>query len=521
MSPLALSLFVAAYFALLLGVAWFTSRRVSEAGFFTGARSSHWAVVAFGMVGTSLSGVTFISVPGAVGSQGFGYGQVVLGHLIGYAVIAFVLLPVYYALGLSSIYHYLGLRFGPAAQRTGALFFIVSRTLGATARLYLVVRILQDVVLAQLGLPFWLTSAIILLMIVLYTVQGGVKTIVWTDLLQTGGMLAGLVICAGMVMQALGLSPLDVLPRLHDAGLSRLWGTEPTAPDFWAKQLLAGAFIAIAMTGMDQEMMQKNLSVRTLRGAQLNVVVLALLMQGVVALFLVLGGLLTLYARQLGLTATGDALFPAVVMGHLPALVQLIFILALISALFPSADGALTALTSSTCLDLLRLPQRSGWSEARRRHVRQAVHLGFAALFMALVMVFRAVDDRHMIGLILKIAGYTYGPLLGLFGFGLLTRRVVRPGVVPLVALAAPLTCLWIDAHQAALFGAWRIGLEMLVLNGALTFAGLWLGSQPAPGRPKAAECPLGGQEQSDVGAYLTACGPTSPGGGGPGPLTP
>jgi len=333
------------------------------------------------------------------------------------------------------------------------------------------------VVLAQLGLPFWLTAAIILLMIVLYTVQGGVKTIVWTDLLQTGGMLAGLLICAAMLMQTLGLSPLGVMARLDEAGLSRLWGTTPAAPDFWAKQLLAGAFIAIAMTGMDQEMMQKNLSVRTLRGAQLNVVVLALLMQVVVGLFLVLGGLLTLYAGQVGLTVTGDALFPAVVMGHLPAAVQLIFILALISALFPSADGALTALTSSTCLDLLRLPARSGWSEARRRHVRQAVHLGFAVLFMALVMVFRAVDDRHMIGLILKIAAYTYGPLLGLFGFGLLTRRVVRPVVVPMVALASPLACLWIDGHQAALFGTWRIGLEMLVLNGALTFAGLWLGS--------------------------------------------
>jgi len=479
MSPLALCGFVAAYFALLLGVAWFTSRQVSEAGFFNGGRASHWAVVAFGMVGTSLSGVTFISVPGAVASQGFAYGQIVLGHLIGYAVIALVLLPVYYALGLHSVYHYLGLRFGPTGQRTGALFFIVSRTLGATARLYLVVRILQDMILAPLGLPFWLTAAVILLMIVLYTVQGGVKTLVWTDLLQTGGMLAGLLICAGMLMQTLGLAPLDVLPRLQDAGLARLWGSTPAAPDFWAKQLLAGAFIAIAMTGLDQEMMQKNLSVRTLRGAQLNVVVLALLMQVVVGLFLVLGGLLTLYAEQVGLTATGDGLFAAVVMGHLPAAVQLIFVLALVSALFPSADGALTALTASTCLDLLGLPQRSGWRDTRRRRVRQAVHLGFAGLFMALVMVFRAVDDRHMIGLILKIAGYTYGPLLGLFAFGLLTRRVVRPVVVPLVALAAPLACLWIDAHQAALFGTWRIGLEMLVLNGALTLAGLWLGSHP------------------------------------------
>ena len=501
MSPTWLFGFVAAYFALLLGVAWRTSRHVSEAGFFTGARASHWAVVAFGMIGTSLSGVTFISVPGAVGASGFGYYQIVLGHLIGYAVIALVLLPVYYHLKLSSIYLYLGLRFGPQAQHTGSLFFIASRTLGATARLYLVIRILQDTILAQLGVPFWLSAAVILLMIVLYTVQGGVKTIVWTDLLQTGGMLAGLVICAGMLLSALGLSPLAALDRLDQGGLSRLWGTDPLAAGHWAKQVVAGAFIAIAMTGMDQEMMQKNLSVRTLRGAQLNVMVLALLMQAVVLLFLFLGGLLTLFATQVGLAAQGDALFPAVVMGHLPAAVQVIFILALISALFPSADGALTALTSSTCLDLLGLQRRSHWSERRRRLVRQAVHLGFALLFMALVLVFRWVDDRSMIGLILKIAGYTYGPLLGLFGFGLLTRRVLRGGpVVPVVALASPLACLLIDAHQAALFGAYRIGLEMLLLNGGITFVGLWLGSRPAAGVASSAADKTPQQAQRMVG---------------------
>ncbi len=481
MSRLALFGFVAAYFALLLVVAWRTSRKVSEAGFFTGARSSHWAVVAVGMIGTSLSGVTFISVPGAVGASGFGYYQIVLGHLLGYAVTAAVLLPVYYHLKLSSIYHYLGLRFGDTAQRTGALFFVASRTLGATARLYLVIRILQDSLLAPLGVPFWLSTALVLLMIVLYTVKGGVKTIVWTDLLQTAGMLGGLLICTGMLLSVLGLSPLAAFATLDEAGLTRLWGRDAQAPDHWAKQLAAGAFIAIAMTGMDQEMMQKNISVRTLRGAQLNVMVLALLMQVVVLLFLFLGGLLTLFAAQVGLDARGDALFPAVVLGHLPAAVQLIFVLALISALLPSADGALTALTSSTCLDLLGMQQRSGWSERRRRQVRQTVHLGFALLFLALVMVFRWVDDRSMIGLILKIAGYTYGPLLGLFGFGLLTRRVMRhAALLPGVALASPLLCLLIDSQQAALFGDWRIGLEMLILNGAITFTGLWLGSRPA-----------------------------------------
>lgn len=364
MSAAWLFAFVAAYFGALLGVAWHTSRRASNDDFFIGARSSHWAVVAFGMVGTSLSGVTFISVPGAVGSSGFGYFQIVLGHLLGYAVVAGVLLPLYYRLRLTSIYHYLSVRFGPRTHHTGAVFFSVSRTLGATARLYLVIRILQDVILAQLGVPFWLTTAVILLMVLLYTVEGGVRTIVWTDLLQTAGMLFGLVVCVVMVLQALRLTPAAALDEMAAQGLSRLWGTDPMAASFWLKQVAAGAFIAIAMTGLDQEMMQKNISVRTLRGAQVNMMTLALLMQGVVLLFLFLGGLLSLFAAQQGLAASGDRLFPAVVMGHLPAVVQLVFILALISALFPSADGALTALTSSFCIDLLGMQQRSGWSES-------------------------------------------------------------------------------------------------------------------------------------------------------------
>jgi Na+/proline symporter len=473
-APLLLG-FVALYFALLLAVAWVTSRRAGQAGFFIGGRNSPWALVAFGMVGTSLSGVTFISVPGSVGSGGFGYLQIVLGHLLGFGVVALVLLPLYYRLQLSSIYHYLRLRFGPVSQRCGALFFLGSRTLGATARLYLVIRILQDLILARLGVPFWLTALVILLMILLYTVEGGVQTIVWTDTLQTAGMLGGLVVCVVMMLQALQLDLPTAWARLDQAGLSRLWVHDLAAPNHWAKQLLAGAFIAIAMTGLDQEMMQKNISVRTLRGAQLNMMTLALLMQVVVLMFLFLGGLLTLYAQQSGLAASGDRLFPAVVMQALPAAVQLVFILALISALFPSADGALTALTSSFCIDLLGLPQRSQWSEARRLRVRRTVHGGFALVFLALVMVFKALDDPSMIGLILKIAGYTYGPLLGLFAFGVLTRRSVRDAAVPLVVLAAPLLCAWIDAHQAAWLGSYRIGLELLLVNGAITFAGLWL----------------------------------------------
>jgi Na+/proline symporter len=483
MRPGVLLACVLAYFTLLLGVAWWTSRHADSESFFIGNRSSAWPLVAFGMVGTSLSGVTFISVPGAVGLTQFTYLQIVLGHVLGYMVVAFVLLPLYYRLHLTSIYGYLQQRLGPRSYRTGAGFFIASRTLGATARLYLVVRILQDMVLDRLGVPFWLTAAVILLMILLYTLEGGVKTIVWTDTLQTAGMLLGLVVCTLFLLQRLELSPLQALAQMQDQGLARVFGTDPHDKAWWLKQVVAGAFIAIAMTGMDQEMMQKSISVRTLRDSQKNMVVLAFVLLAVVALFLFLGGLLHLFAPTVGLAARGDQIFAAVVMQQLPAAVQLLFVIALVSALFPSADGALTALTSSFCIDILGMKQRPGWDEARRQRVRRGVHLGFAALFMALVLVFRSIDDPSMIGLILKIAAYTYGPLLGLFAFGLLTRRAVRDRWVPRVALAAPLLCWAIDSQQRLLFGEWQLGLELLLLNGALTFAGLWVASRPQAAR--------------------------------------
>ena len=470
-----------AYFGLLLLVAWRTSRGADNESFFIGNRNSHWGLVAFGMVGTSLSGVTFISVPGFVGANGFTYLQIILGHLVGYVVVAFVLLPLYYRMGVTSIYHVLGARLGRQSYRTGASFFILSRTLGATARLYLVVRILQDVILESFGVPFWATAALILLMIVLYTYEGGVKTIVWTDTLQTAGMLFGLVVCVVFLLDRLDLSFPASLSRMHDAGLATVFGTDPMSRSFWAKQLLAGAFIAIAMTGMDQEMMQKSLSVTTRRDSQKNMIVLAFTLLGVVALFLVLGGLLTLYAGQVGITATGDRLFPAVVMQQLPAWVQLVFIIALISALFPSADGALTALTSSFCIDLLGMKERSDWTAEQQQRIRRRVHLVFAAVFMALVLVFRWIDDPSMIGVILKIAAYTYGPLLGLFAFGIFTRRVVRDRAVPYVALAAPALCALLDVNQRQLFSGYEVGLELLVVNGAFTFIGLWLvSSAPA-----------------------------------------
>ncbi len=471
--------FVLGYFALLLGVAWWTSRRADDAAFFVGSRTSPWWLVAFGMIGTSLSGVTFVSVPGAVSLTQFGYLQIVLGQMLGYVLIACVLLPLYHRMGLSSIYGYLDQRLGAQAGRTGALAFVASRTLGATARLYLVVAVLQEMILSAWGVPFWLTAAVILLMILLYTVEGGVRTIVYTDTLQTAGMLLGLAVCTAFLLQRMGLSPLQGLAQMRAHGLATVFGTDPLSARWFPKQFVAGVFIAVAMTGMDQEMMQKSLSVRRLADAQKNLLVLAVVMLVVVSVFLYLGGLLALYAPTVDLHVAGDRLFPAVVLGHLPVAVQVLFVMALVSALFPSADGALTALTSSTCIDLLRLPLRADLDGAARTRIRRCIHAGYAVLFMLLVLGFKALDDPSMIGLILKIATYTYGPLLGLFGFGVLTRRRLRGGGVMAVALAAPALCWLIDAQQQRLFGGWQIGLELLLLNGLLTFAGLWAISRP------------------------------------------
>ncbi|MBJ7314260.1 sodium:solute symporter [Rugamonas sp. CCM 8940] len=486
MSPLTLFLVVLAYFGLLLLVARRTSRNATNESFFNGNKSSNWLLVAFGMVGTTLSGVTFISVPGAVGRDGFGYLQITLGYVLGYLSVTFVLLPLYYRLRLTSIYHYLDVRLGRRAGQSGAACFILSRTLGASARLYLVINILQAVILDRLGLPFWLTSVVVLLMILLYTYEGGVKTIVWTDTLQTAGMLLGLFICVAYLLHAMDLNLATSLARMQDAGLARVFTWDVDSPAYFCKQVLAGMFITIAMTGMDQEMMQKNISVRTLADSQKNMLLLTAILVGVLALFLFLGGLLHLYAPLAGVTATGDKLFPAVVMGHLPALVQLIFLLGLISALFPSADGAITALTASFCIDLLGLTRRADLAEAAKLRRRQRVHLGFCALFLLLVLLFKWIDSASMIGVILKLAGYTYGPLLGLFAFGMLSRRGLRQRWVPLAALAGPALCYAVDRNQELIFGSYRLGLELLIMNGLLVLAALFLISLPASDQPVA-----------------------------------
>ncbi len=485
MSPLMLFSFVLGYFIILLIVANRTSRNSNNESFFIGNRSSNWMLVAFGMIGTSLSGVTFVSVPGAVGKESFAYFQITLGYLIGYAIIAYVLLPIYYRLNVTSIYNYLSTRFGFRSYKTGSAFFILSRTLGATARLYLVVEILQYSILESFHVPFWLTTVIILIMILLYTYKGGVKTIVWTDTLQTTCMLAGLIICVFFILNKMGLSFTDSIHQINQKGYGKIFFTDINSKLFFVKQILAGAFITITMTGMDQEMMQKNLSVRTLTNSKKNVLTLSFILAIVLLLFLFLGGLLYLYAGQQNVTVTGDKLFPEIALHHMPPLISVIFIIALISALFPSADGAITALTSSFCIDILGMKRKEDWTELEKKKVRQKIHLTVAFIFLVFVMIFKWVNDPSMISVILKVAAYTYGPLLGLFSFGILTKRKVIDKFVPIVCVLAPIICFFLDKFQKDIFGKYEIGLELLIINGLLTFIGLYLISKPIPISPE------------------------------------
>lgn len=482
MSPLLLFSFVIGYFLILLVVAWYTGRNSDNHSFFIGNKNSNWMLVAFGMVGTSLSGVTFVSVPGAVAKESFAYLQITIGYLFGYLMIAYILLPLYYKLNLTSIYNYLSSRMGFNSYKTGSSFFILSRTLGATARLYLVVNILQEAILNSFNIPFWATTLIILVMILLYTFEGGVKTIVYTDTLQTTCMLAGLVICVFYILNQLNMGFGDSLQAMNDRGYSKIFFTDPNSKFFFLKQIIAGAFITVTMTGMDQEMMQKNISVKTLKDSQKNVMSMAITLATVIVIFLFLGGLLYLYAENLNIAVSGDKIFPVLAMEHMPPVVSVIFIIALISALFPSADGAITALTSTFCIDIIGIQRRPDLTEAAQKKIRQRVHLTFAAIFLVFVLIFKRVNDPSMIGLLLKIAAYTYGPLLGLFTFGIITKRVVKDALVPYVCIAAPIICFIIDKYQKSLLGSYEVGLELLIINGTITFLGLILISKKGNG---------------------------------------
>lgn len=473
MSSTLLFTFVIGYFVILLIVAYYTSRNSNNDSFFIGNRNSNWMLVAFGMIGTSLSGVTFVSVPGTVGPDGFAYFQVVIGYLIGYMIIAFILLPLYYRLNLTSIYNYLQHRFGQVSYRTGALFFIISRTLGATARLYLVINVLQLFILKDMGIPFGVTTFVILLMILLYTFEGGVKTIVFTDTLQTTFMLIGLIACIIYIMYHVPYQPSQIVAELSERSMTRIFNTDANSPAYFLKSILGGVFITVGMTGLDQEMMQKNISVRNLRDSQKNMITFSITMAVVNFLFLVLGGLLYIFAESNNIKTANDDLFPTVALNYMPTALSIIFIIGLISALFPSADGALTALTSSYCIDILGLTRRDNLDEKAKKKIRLTVHFTFAVIFFIIVILFKWIDNKSIIGVILKVAGFTYGPLLGLFAFGIFSRRKIHDKYALYVCLAAPLIILGIDYGSQAVFEKFKIGYELLIYNGLLTYLGL------------------------------------------------
>lgn len=473
------------YFALLFIIARITGRGAGNSAFFLGERRSPWYVVAFGMIGASLSGVTFISVPGMVGSDQFSYLQMVLGYLPGYAVIAFVLMPMYYRLGLTSIYGYLGQRFGRSSYLTGAWFFLLSRSLGSAARLYLVAVVLQFLLFDAWGIPFWATVVLTIALIWSYTQRGGIRTIIWTDTLQTLFMLLAVCVTVVLVGQELGWSVGEALAQAQASDFSRVFFFDDPKPGtyFW-KQFLGGMFIAIAMTGLDQDMMQKNLSCRNIGEAQKNMVTFSLVLVVVNLVFLSLGALLFLYAGHHGISLPerADQIYPMLAtQGGLPVVVGLLFVLGLIAAAYSSADSALTALTTSTCVDILEIDKRP---EAGRVALRRRVHVLVSVAMVLLILLFKALNDESVIKTVFRVAGYTYGPLLGLFAFGMATRSTVRDRWVPLVAVLSPVLCYLMDRYSEQLFAGYKFGFELLLVNGALTFLGMLMlvrgkGSEP------------------------------------------
>ena len=454
------------YFALLFAVSRLTSRRASNDTFFRADRRSPWLMVAFGMVGASISGVTFVSVPGMVMHSQMTYLQTCMGFIAGYVVVAFVLLPLYYRLSLTSIYAYLGQRLGPRSHQTGSWFFLLSKMAGAAVKFYVVCIILQRFAFEPLGVPFVVTAVGLVALIWLYTRRGGIKTLVWTDTLQTLCLYVALLIIIYKVIGDLGLSPSEAIRAVADSELSRVFVMDDwVSKQHFVKQFVSGIFIVIVMTGLDQDMMQKNLTCRTLRAAQKDMCTYGVLFLPVNALFLALGVLLTMWYQQQGIAvpAMGDALLPQYI--TTAANIESIFVLGIVAASFSSADSALTSLTTIYCVDIR---QRNDDERLRKR-----THLVMCAVFVLFILLFRVLNSTSLIDAIYVIVSYTYGPLLGLFAFGLLTRRTVNDRWVPFIAIASPLLCFAIDYGVGQLTG-YRFGYELLMLNGLLTFIGLW-----------------------------------------------
>jgi len=460
MTPYAVLATLLAYFAAIALVSWLAGRRKEgQQVFYTGGRKTHWAVVAFAMIGSCMSGVTFVSVPGMVGTSGFGYLQMCIGFFLGYLVIAFVLTPLYFRLNVVSIYQYLEKRFGMGAYRTGAWFFFLSKMLGASVRLFLVCLTLQLLLFGPLGLPFWLNVVCNVGICLAYTYRSGVKSVIWTDVLKTGCMIVAVTLCVVLIGRDLGGIRIQEKVFFFD---------DVNHPQYFWKQLVGGLFTVIAMTGLDQDMMQRTLACKDHRDSQKNLIVSSILQTVVIALFLCLGALLYQFAAVHGIPETGDKLFPAVATGgRLPEIVGVLFVLGLVSSAYGAGGAALTALTTSFTVDILH--------KAGEVKVRKAVHLTMAALMVVTIIVFNALNSTSAIDAVYKLGSYTYGPILGLFAFGILTRRPVKDKYVPVVALLAPAICLVLQLNSERWFGGYKFSYELLLLNAALTFGGLCL----------------------------------------------
>jgi SSS family transporter len=471
------------YFGLLLLISYFTSKGATNLSFFTANRQSPWYLVAYGMIGASLSGVTFISVPGEVGRSFFSYFQVVLGYIVGYFVIATVLMPLYYRMDKLTIYGYLQERFGYWAYKTGSFFFILSRVIGSAFRLFLVAGVLQLSIFNAWDIPFWVSVMVTMVLIWLYTFRGGIKTIVWTDTLQTTFMLLAVLASIKLIADDLNMDISGIWSLLVDGERSQIFFWDWRDNNHFVKQFASGAFIAIVMTGLDQDMMQKNLTCRSLCEAQKNMFWFTITLVLVNLIFLTLGLLLYEYAAALmiDIPQRSDNLYPMLALDYFPFGVGILFLLGITAAAYSSADSALTALTTSFCVDILGIRIDPGKEEYNQR-IRKLVHIGFMFVIFAVIIAFEMLNDESVINSIFKAAGYTYGPLLGLFSFGLLVKRKVRDGWVPIVAMASPVVSYIVNANSEQWLFGYKFGFEILILNGLLTFLGLFIISKKAGG---------------------------------------
>ena len=475
MSATLVSSILVVYFLVLITISYFTSKGADSNTFFTANRQSPWYLVAFGMIGSSLSGVTFVSVPGNVGKIGFAYFQLVLGYLLGYWVIIGVLMPLYYRLNVISIYTYLEQRFDTISYKTGAFFFLVSRTIGSSLRLFLAATVLQLFLFDAWGVPFWVTVATTIALIWVYTFKGGVKTIVWTDSFQTLFLVTAVAVTVWQIADKLNFSFGDMVAAIQDNGYARIFHfDDANSTLFFPKQFFGGAFIAITMTGMDQEIMQKNLTCKNIGEAQKNMFWFSLTLVIVNLLFLTLGALLYIYSKQKGIDipAASDELYPRLAFNELGPFVGILFLLGITASSYASADSALAGLTTSFCIDFLKFKNKT---EAVKQKQKFVVHIGFSVLFLLIILIFKEVNEKSVIDAVLNVAGYTYGPLLGLFSFGLFTKLQVRAKLVPVVCVLAPMLSYFISSNSEKWLDGYKIGFEILFINGLLTVLGLFL----------------------------------------------